>query len=519
MAPEVWRGDEATPRSDVYALGLVLVELLLGRHPFCGADGKWPTNHQLMYRHIEGELPRVREKRPDVPEAVEAIAQRAMARAQSARFADAREAADAIAKVRATMGSGDTQDGVPAALGTDLSQKKMSRASAPLVVPGVVPGGVATSFAMPQLGGDVAPGSAADPKVATEDVRTRRGRPSKVILGGVAAVAVGVVIAVVVSSGRGKPEKVAPAGAAGVAGAPGVTPVGGEIGAKATEPATAADHGGMGSEVAKEVPSLNVWVLVKPPRGQPVVLGLGEELARGVGAGFRPSRGVLAPSVPYEIQQHEVTWDALDGWLVKTPAQMFPRPSFAVAAPTPGAVVASDRLGGNRPATGVPWQVAYAYCKEIGGRLPSEEEWEYAARGEERRPYAWGANVPDLSRTTVYQGAGATPGPVMAGDQDQTPAAAGDAIYDLMGNAQEWTADLWREGSPGGDESWVQDGATSFRAVRGLPLAEKAPVPLPKEGAAYRDALCATGPCVEQARDAYKLVGFRCTRPAVLKGR
>jgi|GEM_PF-6362264 len=49
--------------------------------------------------------------------------------------------------------------------------------------------------------------------------------------------------------------------------------------------------------------------------------------------------------------------------------------------------------------------------------------------------------------------------------------------------------------------------------------AVKGPVPLPKEGAAYRDALCVTGPCVDRARDACKLVGFRCTRPAVQKRR
>lgn len=99
-------------------------------------------------------------------------------------------------------------------------------------------------------------------------------------------------------------------------------------------------------------------------------------------------------------------------------------------------------------------------------------------------------------------------------DQDMTPAPAGESIHDLMSNAQEWTADLWRESSPGGDESWVQDGATSFRAVRGLPLDKAPPNPMPAEGAAYRDALCATGPCVEGAREAYRFVGFRCVRAA-----
>lgn len=104
MAPEVWRGEDPSAKSDVYALGMTMAKLLLGRHPFVGEDGKWPTNHQLMYRHIEGELPRVRDKRSDVGEAVATVVNRALSRAESARFANANEMADAIGLLRERAG-------------------------------------------------------------------------------------------------------------------------------------------------------------------------------------------------------------------------------------------------------------------------------------------------------------------------------------------------------------------------------------------------------------------------------
>jgi formylglycine-generating enzyme required for sulfatase activity len=92
----------------------------------------------------------------------------------------------------------------------------------------------------------------------------------------------------------------------------------------------------------------------------------------------------------------------------------------------------------NRPVVGVSWFEAMAYCAWAGLRLPSEAEWERAARGAEARKFPWGQAPADPSRLN-YQMQVGHPTPVGLFPLGTTP----DGIADLAGNVWEWCADQY----------------------------------------------------------------------------
>ncbi len=277
---------------------------------------------------------------------------------------------------------------------------------------------------------------------------------------------------------------------------------GSQPGASSTAPDTAPDN----SKVAPHkrpswvaaVERMNPWVPVAPARGK-VVLGvsaaqLADAKARATLTGFFPNKDVQAPTTRYSIQQHEVTWAEVERYVEQSAAGF----DFTLPAWVPRSPEARARL----PATGVPWELANAYCQAIGGNLPSEAEWEWAARGKALLAFPWGDDLPFATRVQIRRGQPIPLAEVKTRDQDTTA----DGVVDLLGNAQEWTRDRFTANRLGGADQ--PSGDELHRAVRGWPLGAPGSS-IPTEGITMRHSVCAAGDCPEKANE---LIGFRCVK-------
>jgi serine/threonine-protein kinase len=150
----------------------------------------------------------------------------------------------------------------------------------------------------------------------------------------------------------------------------------------------------------------------------------------------RPERTVTVKA--FAIDRTEVTRAAYAACVAA-------RRCKAVPADAAGPADADPQL----PVTGVSWADAQAYCKFANGRLPTEVEWEKAARGADGREYPWGGQL-DCARANWgnFDGegpcAGKNPGRPTPVGRYPTGASAYGAL-DLGGNVWEWVADKYDE--------------------------------------------------------------------------
>ncbi|WP_461033052.1 formylglycine-generating enzyme family protein [Streptomyces mayteni] len=130
----------------------------------------------------------------------------------------------------------------------------------------------------------------------------------------------------------------------------------------------------------------------------------------------------------------------------------------------------------NHPVVHVSWNDAVAFCAWSGTRLPTEAEWEYAARGGlERKRYPWGDELAPDGRhlCNIWRGTFPTVNTAEDGHRSTAPVKAfrpnGFGLYNTVGNVWEWTADWFSRDfhltGPRADPTGPPEGLA--RAMRG----------------------------------------------------
>jgi formylglycine-generating enzyme required for sulfatase activity len=153
-------------------------------------------------------------------------------------------------------------------------------------------------------------------------------------------------------------------------------------------------------------------------------------------ANERPARPTLVAS--FWIDRTEVTVDAYRSCVAADKCQ---RPALASATCT------YDADDPDLPVSCVHWADAEAYCTFVGKRLPTEREWEYAARGSYAVPFPWGLGAGACTNAVTLVSE------ISAKSCVRRPARVGShpggaspfGVQDMSGNVEEWTADWYVE--------------------------------------------------------------------------
>jgi formylglycine-generating enzyme required for sulfatase activity len=179
--------------------------------------------------------------------------------------------------------------------------------------------------------------------------------------------------------------------------------------------------------------------------------------------------------------------------------------------------------GPRRPVSSISWESARGYCAWVGKRLPSEAEWEKAARDSDGRRFPWGAEAPTADRAVFRAGVTAEVGTHPRGDGPY-------GHHDLAGNVWEWVEDAYdpyaytRPGAPRGAIGSCDDALAALaelRSHRSQGFTGSNPIPIECErvlrGGAFNyhaQGLRSSNRVHHPPRFHLVMSGFRCAKDA-----
>lgn len=201
---------------------------------------------------------------------------------------------------------------------------------------------------------------------------------------------------------------------------------------------------------------------------------------------------------PQEVPEHEVTLNSFRIDRLEVSNEDYDRCVEARAC-DPSAYAEDTQLNApEQPVVGVAWQDAKRYCAWLGKRLPTEAEWEYAAKGGGTNKYPWTGPFSAKRANTTQDGDGyKSTAPVSALSEGDSPFG----VRNMAGNAAEWVADYF-------DPTFYRT-----TTIRDNPLGPQKGRERSVRGGSYRDPahlVRAAARAAAEPTEISNTIGFRC---------
>lgn len=423
MAPEQWLGKPITEQTDIYQLGVMLFELLSGKRPFTPDND---TAEAYLNLHLNTPFPNLHAIRPNLPPALSKVLQKATAKEPSARYQTAGELAQAFA----------------AALEPTPSTSHLSWLwSTGLLLL------IALAAAWWQWLPDREEPTPATLNLPVQGTFVIAQNPTSIPIGTFTPKPMPGIWSIATAT---------------TASATPAAPSSPTVTASATPTATTTPSPTADPRIPPANPPAGaVWIrpqdnmaLVYVPSGRISQGSTEAEIdaalamcatARGIGS---CNRAQFATEGPPQTVNLDPFW--LDQTEVNNSQYAQCVSTGSCRLPEDGGVASNlnDPAYASYPVTYVTWSDARDYCAWVSGELPTTAQWEYAARGSERRIFPWGnmfvtrnANFCDTNCQYGWRETGYDDGYALLAPVASYPAGASwVGALDLAGNVWEWTA-------------------------------------------------------------------------------